>query len=85
MPGDETRDLEYLDRIIGERRKKAEEMRARCPSLRQVFVAGTPLPGQHSLAALMDGPAAAEALPRLDPSEFRSAATDSVYYRTYDQ
>ncbi|TAK52222.1 MAG: (2,3-dihydroxybenzoyl)adenylate synthase [Betaproteobacteria bacterium] len=50
-------------------RAMAEDMRADCPSLQQVFVAGEPLDGQHSLARLMDRPAPAEPLPPLDPSE----------------
>jgi 2,3-dihydroxybenzoate-AMP ligase len=47
----------------------AEEMRAACPSLKQVYVAGEPLRGQHSLVSLMAQPAAPQALPRLDPQE----------------
>ena len=50
-------------------RAMAEEMRAMCPSLREVFVAGEPLAGQHSLADLMDAPSSLQELPRLDPSE----------------
>jgi len=50
-------------------RAMAEEMRASCPSLKHVFVAGAPLPGQHSLARLMEQPTPPEPLPRLDPSE----------------
>jgi 2,3-dihydroxybenzoate-AMP ligase len=58
---DVLRDFDY--------RAMAEEMRTACPRLRHVFVAGTPLAGQHSLARLMEnGPALAD-LPRLDPSE----------------
>ena len=50
-------------------RTMAEEMRASCPTLKQVFVAGKPLGGQHSLAALMEQPGPAAPLPRLDPQE----------------
>jgi 2,3-dihydroxybenzoate-AMP ligase len=49
-------------------RAMAEEMRAAFPALRQVFVAGEPLAGQHSLARLMDEDAP-QALPALDPAE----------------
>ncbi len=58
---DVLRDFDY--------RAMAEEMRATCPSLQQVFVAGEPLAGQHSLARLMEQPAPAERLPQLDPSQ----------------
>jgi len=58
---DVLRDFDY--------RAMAEEMRAACPSLQQVFVAGKPLRGQHSLAVLMEQSPAPQALPRLDPAE----------------
>lgn len=34
----------------------AEEMRGACPTLKQVFVAGTPLDGQMSLSEMLDAP-----------------------------
>lgn len=48
-------------------RAMAEEMRAACPTLKHVFVSGEPLASQHSLASLLESPAAE--LPILDPSE----------------
>jgi 2,3-dihydroxybenzoate-AMP ligase len=56
---DVLRDFDY--------RRMAAEMRANCPTLRHVFVAGEPLPGQTALAPL-DAQAATE-LPPIDPSE----------------
>jgi 2,3-dihydroxybenzoate---[aryl-carrier protein] ligase len=50
-------------------RAMAEEMRTACPTLRRVFVAGEPMPGQIPLGALLEQPAAQDALPPLDPSE----------------
>ena len=58
---DVLRDFDY--------RAMAEEMRPACPTLKQVFVAGEPLAGQHSLHRLMDAAPAQTALPALDPSE----------------
>jgi len=64
---DVLRDFDY--------RKMAEEMRAACPALKHVFVAGTPLPGQTGIGALLDAPLVqAEvhktlAAVRLDPEE----------------
>ena len=52
-------------------RLMADELRAECPTLGQVFVAGEALPGQHSLTRMLEDDAAAEAaaLPQVDPSE----------------
>ncbi|MBI2752034.1 MAG: AMP-binding protein [Betaproteobacteria bacterium] len=50
-------------------RAMAEEMRAACPTLKRVFVAGEPLGGQVSLPKLLEEPAAPDVLPALDPSE----------------
>jgi 2,3-dihydroxybenzoate-AMP ligase len=55
---DVLRDFDY--------RAMAEEMRASCPSLKRVFVAGEPGKGQISLKSLFRNTGA---LPRLDPSE----------------
>jgi len=56
---DVLRDFDY--------RAMAQEMRADFPTLRRVFVAGKPLPGQGSLAELMDS--TPRETPRLEPSE----------------
>jgi 2,3-dihydroxybenzoate-AMP ligase len=58
---DVLRDFDY--------RAMAEEMRGACPELKQVFVAGEPLAGQHSIARLMDASATLAGLPRVDPAE----------------
>jgi 2,3-dihydroxybenzoate-AMP ligase len=50
-------------------RAMAEEMRAACPTLRHVFVAGTPLRGQFALAKLLEQPASPGVLPPLDASQ----------------
>ncbi len=54
-------------------RAMADELRAECPTLEQVVVAGVPLAGQRSLAALLAGgddtPAAAAPLPEPAPDE----------------
>lgn len=53
-------------------RTMADELRAECPTLEQVFVAGAPLPGQSALAGLLDEASAAAratALPEVAADE----------------
>lgn len=53
-------------------RTMADELRGECPTLEQVFVAGAPLPGQSSLAELLDDASAAAravALPEVAADE----------------
>jgi 2,3-dihydroxybenzoate---[aryl-carrier protein] ligase len=50
-------------------RAMAEEMRTACPTLRHVFVAGEPMPGQIPLGTLLEQAAAQDVLPSLDPSQ----------------
>jgi 2,3-dihydroxybenzoate-AMP ligase len=63
----------FIPDVIGsfDYRAMAEEVRAECPSLRAVFVAGRPLAGQMPLAELLARPAdpAALARRRPDPGE----------------
>jgi len=57
---DRLRDFDY--------RAMAEEMRAVCPTLKQVFVAGEPLAGQRALGEMLDAPMApSDARATLDP------------------
>ncbi|MDE2612389.1 MAG: AMP-binding protein [Burkholderiales bacterium] len=48
-------------------RAMAEELRAACPTLEEVFVAGSPLPGQRALGELLDADLAAAPAAALPP------------------
>ena len=64
------RALFVTDRARGfDHRELAREVAAECPTLEQVFVAGEPLPGQHSIDALLAHAPADAALEDPDPGE----------------